>query len=268
MFWVSPCCELIWSSLALGYHFQNPLWSCCLDLCLWFAWGQSRCCFAAEELPRCPSQSGAKAAITLSVSSVPLPKCMWRFINLQQTFCGRKSPKASPLGMKLFLPILYTAPPKLQWISHWISSCIEKPGVLFSAAIHQTSFPRWFLPWFLPESRSLDGTNAVNGLMWAQQVLGLLLWAELVKIMSWIVRVLGQQGKRMRTLLLPCSICNSSCWQWQLFNWNSLQWERSLARWKCWDFFFSSSVIFVGFLASDALCLHTKVLFFFFFPLF
>lgn len=174
MFWVSLCCELVWSNMALGYHFQNHLWSCCLDLCLWFAWGNGRCCFAAEELPRCPSQSGTKAAITVSVSSAPLLKCMWRFINLQQTFNGRRAPKATPLGMKLLLPILYTAPPKLHlaaalcWISHWISSCIEKPEVLFSAAIHQTSFPRWFLSRFLPESLSLDGTNAVNGLMWAQ----------------------------------------------------------------------------------------------------
>lgn len=125
MFWVSPC-ELTWSSLAFGYHFQNHLWSCCLDLCLWFAWGQGRCCFAAEGLPRCPSQPGAKAPITVSVSSVPLPKCMWRFINLQQTFSGRRAPKASPLRMKLFLPILTLLQNRI-WLQHCAGFLIEFP---------------------------------------------------------------------------------------------------------------------------------------------
>lgn len=50
-----------------------------------------------------------------------------------------------------------------------------KTEVLYSAAVHQTSFLKWFLSRSLPESRSLAGTNAVNGLMWAQQALGLLL---------------------------------------------------------------------------------------------
>lgn len=208
--------------------------------------------------------------MSISVSSVPLPKCTWRFINPLQTFSGRRAPKASPLRMKLSLSILYTVAPKLHlaaalcWISHWISSCIANPEVLFSVAIRQTSFPRWFLSWFLPESQSLYGTNAVNGLMWAQQVLGLLLWAELLKIMSWIVRALGQQGERMRTLLLPCSVCNSSCRQWQLFKWNPLQWERSLARWKCWDFF-SLPCNFCGFFGISCLVSSYKSSFLFLF---
>lgn len=156
----------------------------------------------------------------------------------------------------------------LCWISHWISSCTAKPEVLFNAATCQTSFPRLFLSQFLPESRSLDGTNAVNGLMWAQQALGLLLWAELLKIMSWIVRAFGQQGERMKTLLLSCSVCNFSCWQWQLFNRNSLQWERSLARQKCWDYF-PLPCNFCGFFWHQMPCvLIQKCFSFSFFPLF
>jgi len=50
-----------------------------------------------------------------------------------------------------------------------------KTEVLFSAAVGQTFFPRHFLSQSLPELWSLAGTNAVNGLMWAQQALGLLL---------------------------------------------------------------------------------------------
>lgn len=98
------------------------------------------CCFAAKELLRCPSQSGAKAAITSSVSAIPLPKCMWMYTNLPLTFSGRRAPMASPLGVEL--------PPHNR---SWVQSCA---GFLVKFPLHgenRSAFQRCCSPNLLSE---------------------------------------------------------------------------------------------------------------------